>query len=305
MKRIAKTLFWLLMPVAISAQITPVTSQYVLNPLSINAAYAGNRGALNAAIFYRNQWVGVPGSPETMTLAIDAPFADSKVGLGLIIANDKIGVTKQTHFNSYYSYKINMGEGDLSLGLGAGIVTTNTTWSDLIVLDPGDEMYLVDSKVLVVPDFNFGVYYSQESFFAGFSIPRLLGHQFDKDKNKYTLKFKPADYIYNFNVGYLVKMGEKWKLLPSTLVTLSAGEKILFDINAHLNYSDRVWVGFSYRNSRSIVSLLQVQLSNQLKVAYSYDYDVGNLGRYSNGSHEVMLRYEFTYRVDVTNPLIF
>lgn len=305
MKRITKTLFWLLMPVAMSAQITPVTSQYVLNPLSINAAYAGNRGALNAAAFYRRQWMGVPGSPETMTLAIDAPFADSKVGLGLIIANDKIGVTKQTHFNTYYSYKISAGAGDLSFGLGAGVVSTNTTWSDLIVLDPGDEMYLVDSKVLFVPDFSFGFYYSSDNYFAGFSIPRLLGHQFDSDKNKYTLKFKPADYIFNFNTGYLIMMGSKWKFLPSTLVSFSAGESILFDINAHFNYSERVWAGVSYRNNRSVVSLLQVQLSNQLKIAYSYDYDIGKLGRYSNGSHEVMLRYEFSYRVNVTNPLIF
>ncbi len=78
-----------------------------------------------------------------MTLAADAPLLDAKLGLGLIITNDKLGVTKETQFHTTYAYKINMGDGNLSFGLGAGLITTNTAWSDLVVLDPGDE-YLPD-----------------------------------------------------------------------------------------------------------------------------------------------------------------
>ena len=85
MKRIIKLFILLLIPLSLSGQLAPVTSQYVLNPLSINPAYAGNRGALNIAAFYRRQWVGIPGAPETMTLAADAPFLDSKLGLGLLL----------------------------------------------------------------------------------------------------------------------------------------------------------------------------------------------------------------------------
>lgn len=305
MKRIIKTLFWLFIPFALSGQSGPMTSQYVLNPLTINAGYAGNRGALNMAAFYRNQWAGVPGAPETMTLSLDAPILDSKLGLGLVITNDKIGVTKQTRFNTYYAYKISMGTGNLSLGLGAGLITTNTAWSNLIVIDPGDEQYLVDSKVLVVPDFNFGVYYTQQNYFAGFSIPRLLSYQFNIDENKYSLKFEPEAYTYLFNTGYLFDLGSKWKFFPTTLISYSSAEKILYDVNAHFNFVGKVWFGGSYRSNRSIGGLLQLQLNDQLKVAYSYDFDLGELGRYSSGSHEIMLRYEFRYKVEVVNPLIF
>ncbi len=65
MKRIIKILLLILIPVSTFGQITPYTNQYVLNPLSINPAYAGNRGVMNIAAFYRKQWVGVKGSPET------------------------------------------------------------------------------------------------------------------------------------------------------------------------------------------------------------------------------------------------
>src|ERR1035437_10128426 len=98
MKKLFESFILLLITLSVAGQLTPVTSQYVLNPLSINPPYAGSRGALNIAVCYRRQWTGIPGAPETMTLTTDAPFLDSKLGLGFIITNDKIGVTKETYF---------------------------------------------------------------------------------------------------------------------------------------------------------------------------------------------------------------
>jgi type IX secretion system PorP/SprF family membrane protein len=305
MKTIIKVVFFLLIPGGLFGQLTPVTNQYILNPLTINPAYAGNRGALNIAAFYRRQWVGIPGAPETMTLALDAPILDSKLGLGLIITNDKIGVTKETSFSTCYAYKIGMGEGNLSLGLGAGITITNTAWSDLSVHDPGDEYYLLNSSVFVVPDFRFGVYYYNKNYFMGISIPKLLGNKFDFNKDKYTLKFNPGQYNYLLNTGYVFSLSPKLKFFPSTLVTISPGEKLLYDINAHFILFDRVWLGATYRNNSSFAGLLQFAINNQLRVAYTYDFDFNELRRYSNGSHEIMIRYEFRYKINVVNPLIF
>jgi type IX secretion system PorP/SprF family membrane protein len=305
MKRILKSFILLLIPISLAGQLSPVTSQYVLNPLSINPAYAGNRGALNIAAFYRRQWAGIAGAPETITLAADAPFLDSKLGLGIIITSDKIGVTKETHFLTNYSYKISMNKGILSFGLGAGLVTTNTKWSDLVVLDPGDDNFLTDSRVFVVPDFSFGVYYSYQNYFGGLSIPKLLGYRFNYDKNKYTLIFSPGQYNYLLNGGYIYTLSQKIKLFPSTLITFSPKEKLLVDLNAYVSYLDRIWAGASYRNRRSLGILFQYAVNNQFRIAYTYDIDFGKLSNYSNGSHEIMLRYEFHFKVDAISPLNF
>lgn len=305
MKLIINTLLLLLLPVWLYAQLTPVTNQYVLNPLTINPAFAGNRGALNAAAFYRKQWVGINGSPETMTLLVDAPLSNDKLGLGLIITNDKIGVTKETSFNTNYAFKINLGDGVMSFGLGAGIVTTNTAWSDLTVIDPGDDYYLINSRVFVVPDFRFGVYYTARDFFAALSIPKLLAYKFDFDKNRYSISSDPGQYYYLINSGYLYEINPNLRFFPSTLITFSPGEKVLIDLNAHFNIGDRLWLGASYRNKRAIAGLVQFAINPQLRFAYTYDFDFGQLGRFSNGSHEIMLRYEFRYKIDVINPLIF
>lgn len=305
MKRILKSFILLLIPFSLSGQQAPVTSQYVLNPLAINPAYAGNRNALNIAAFFRRQWIGINGGPETMTLAADAPFLDSKLGLGFIITNDRLGVTKETHFGTDYSYKISLSKGILSLGLGAGLITTNTAWSDLVVLDPGDENYLTDSRVFVVPDFSFGVFYSFNDVSIGLSVPKLLGYKFELNKNKYTLDFQPDQYNYLIYAGYVFNISQKIRLFPSTLVTVSPGKKLLADINAYVDLNDRIMTGLSYRNGRSLGALFQIAVNKQFRIAYTYDFDLGSLGRYSNGSHEVMLRYVFHYKVDAVSPLSF
>jgi type IX secretion system PorP/SprF family membrane protein len=294
-----------LIPGGLFCQLTPVTSQYILNPVSINPSLAGSRGALNIAAFYRLQWTGIPGAPETTTLAIDAPLPHTRLGLGLTFSNDKIGVTKETRISSSYAYKIRMGEGNLSLGLGAGVITTNTAWSELSVNDPGDENYQVTSSTFVVPDFSFGVYFSKRNYFGGISVPKLLSYRFDYNKNKYSLRLDPGDLIYLLHTGYLFNISPWLEFLPSTLVTFSPGKELMYDINTYFNISDRFWLGGTYRNNRSITGLIQFAVNYQIKVAYSYDFDFGRLGHYSNGSHEIMLRYEFRYKVKVVNQLIF
>jgi type IX secretion system PorP/SprF family membrane protein len=305
MKKILKTLFLILLPVSVAGQLAPVTNQYMLNPITINPAFAGNRGALNLSAFYRKQWVGIQGAPETMTLTADAPVLDNKVGLGLVLMTDKLGVTRDTYITTNYSYILNMGEGNLAFGLGAGLITTNTAWSDLVVIDPGDDLYLVDSKVFVVPSFSFGTYYSNRNYFLGFSIPKFIGYKFNYDKNKYSLTVDPSQYVFMLNTGYNFTLSPKVGFIPSTLIQITPGKKVVYDLNASLNFSNKFWVGASYRNARSVGALVQLQVSNQFKVAYTYDFDTGKLGGYSNGSHEIMLRYEFKYKVNVVNPLVF
>ena len=305
MKKLISLSVLILLPMMLMGQLTPVTNHYVLNPLRINPSYAGSRGGLSVAAFYRQQWVGLDGAPRTMSLELDAPVLSDKLGLGLFVVNDKIGVTRQTEVMTSYAFRISVGNGTLALGLGAGLVATNTAWSELIVLDPGDDYFLIDSKVFVVPDFSFGTYYSGKNYFLSFSIPRLLGYRFDFDKNKYSLRVEPGNYNYVLNTGYMFPLGPKARVMPSALVSYSPGDRLLYDGSLHFILYDRVWFGATYRSTGSVTALAQFAINNQLKMAYSYDFDFGKLGTYNNGSHEVMLRYEFRYKVDVINPLIF
>jgi type IX secretion system PorP/SprF family membrane protein len=289
----------------LKGQLPPVTDQYILNPVLINPGSTGERGALSIAALYRRQWAGIKGAPETITLTADAPLSGGKIGAGFTIQSNKIGVTHETSVSGTYSYKTVTGAGNLSLGLRGGLLSTNTRWSELVVNDPGDENFLADSKVYIVPDFGFGAYLSNNRYFAGLSIPRLIGYRFNYDRNRYSLKINPGQYIYLLQGGYMLDIAEDVKFLPSTLISISPGEKTMIDLNAHFGFSERIWAGISYRSNRSMAGLFQFAINNQIKAAYSYYLDFSRLGRFSNGSHEIMLRYDFRFKADIVNPLIF
>jgi type IX secretion system PorP/SprF family membrane protein len=289
----------------LSAQTIDYSEGYFFNPITINPAYAGGRGALNVSFLYDQQWTGITGAPETVALSADAPLLNSRLGLGLNIIRDKYAVTKETAFKTSYAYRLDLGGDILSLGLGAGLITTNTKWSDLVVIDPGDDLYLTDSKVFALPDFSFGMYYSVKNYFAGFSIPNLIDYDFDYNKNKYALKVNPGDYYYLLYTGNIFEIAPKMKFLPSVLLAVPPGKKIQYDLHAQLGFADKLWCGLSYLNGRSVAGHLRVQLNEQLTFGYRYKFEISQLRTYNNGSHEVMIRYEFKYRVDVIDPLEF
>ena len=305
MNKIINIIVFIFLPVCVFGQLSPLTNQYLLNPMSVNPAYAGSRSGLSASILYRNQWTGVIGAPETATLSIDAPLRNDRICLGLLAVSDKIGVTKEKQLISNYAYRVDIGDGVLAFGFGAGVVITNTKWSDLVVIDPGDEFYLTDSKAFVLPNFRVGLYYSNKGYFAAFSVPRLLSYKFNSDKGKYVVHNNPEQYNYLFTTGYAFKLSQNINFIPSTLISYIQGENLNYDLNAQLSYKERFIFGASYRSTKSLEGMFQFQINNQLGIGYTYDVDMGTIGRYSNGSHQIMLRYEFTYKVNVINPLNF
>ena len=98
----------------LQAQQEAMYSQYMFNTLAINPAYAGSRNVTSATALYRNQWVGIQGAPETLTLSIDAPINSKKVGLGLQVFNDRIGVTSTTGAFGSYAYRLRLNKGTLA-----------------------------------------------------------------------------------------------------------------------------------------------------------------------------------------------
>jgi hypothetical protein len=83
-------------------------------------------------------------------------------------------------------------------------------------------------------------------------------------------------------------------------------EPLEVDINTNLIFVDMLWVGGSYRIAeKAAVAILDLQVTPQLKIGYSYDYQLGHLNNYTTGTHEVSLRYEFEFAVSATSPRYF
>jgi hypothetical protein len=69
---------------------------------------------------------------------------------------------------------------------------------------------------------------------------------------------------------------------------------------------DFLWLGGSWRiDDNTLVGIVELQVNSQFKIGYSYDYNTGDLNTFNNGTHEIVVRYEFGYRVNANNPRYF
>ena len=119
----------------IHAQTEPMYSQYMYNMLGVNPAYAGNREALSLNFFQRNQWVGIKGAPKTTSISIDQAIKEGKMGWGLQVYDDRLGVEAATGFNGMLSTRIRVSEkGVLSGGLSFGMMNYRINLNDVNII---------------------------------------------------------------------------------------------------------------------------------------------------------------------------
>jgi type IX secretion system PorP/SprF family membrane protein len=298
----------ILIPLKAFSQQDPMYSLYVFNGLLLNPAYAGTQDALNATMLYRNQWVNIPGAPKTGVFSLDAPIRNQKVGLGLNVEFDKIGVSNHTGVLGAYSYKIKFVNSTLSFGVQAGIGFSNTNFTSVKYTDQGvsDEAFQANYND-ILPNFGFGLYYYADKFYAGFSIPQIAGKTLQNAfyGNSESTHLDLANH-YFLTSGYLFTVSPDVKLKPSFLLKYVNGSPMEFDINGVAWFYDLLAVGVSYRSLASVDFLGQLRVSNQLYIGYAYEYATNNLNNFSSGSHEVMVRYLFNFsRAKIVTPRFF
>lgn len=286
-------------------QHSPLISQYMLNGLVINPAYAGSRDVMTVNAMYRNQWVGFDGAPVTQVVSAHAPIKDKALSAGVLFNRENIGVTQSVAFSGQVSYRIDMGTGKLAFGLSAGGNMLSARYSELTTADGNDLVFAGDMQSHFQPDFGAGVYYSNKRFFAGFSVPTFAGRQYHFTNDRVSMRSDPSHYNYILHGGYLIDLNEDFKLKPSTLIRFTPAGTHQFDLNSNLIYRDRFWIGVSYRHKEAVVGLLEFQINDQFRIGYAYDYALNMFRLYSGGSHEIGLQYEFGFRVKSMDPRFF
>lgn len=287
------------------AQLRPLEDQYLLNALALNPAYAGSEELMSLTVLKRNQWVGFDGAPSTLTFAIHAPLKNDKVALGLLVVNDKLGFYNETSILGNYAFRLKLGKGKLSFGVAGGIYMNYDDNSRIESVDADDEILMAGRKTFVLPDFSTGVYYYTNTFFAGVSMPGFIRHTFDEASNKYTLSAELNNSNYLMTIGNTFKMSDNFGILPSVLWKFNPVSSNQLDLNLNLIIKDRLWLGTSYRTKNSILWLAQFNINHQLKIAYAYGTTFSELESYQKGTHEIMLKYNFDYLMDVMNPRNF
>lgn len=278
----------------LNAQTESMYSQYMFNMLSVNPAYAGNREATNLNLFQRRQWAGLDGAPQTTSVSIDGSYNANKIGWGIQMYDDKLGVEKASGAKMILSTHLQVSQrGTLSAGLNIGLMNYRV---DLLnVKDrytPNDPAFYANLNKWL-PDIGMGIFYNTNNFYAGLSIPNVLRSKvaaFDV-MNSGIQKINNT-HLY-FTTGFVVNVNEDIKIKPSTMLKAISGAPIQADFNTNLWLKDVIGIGASYRTGDAVISMLELQATETLKLGYAYDISISPLKYYNNGTHEIILRYEF------------
>lgn len=315
MSRIQNILFILILLIAsqsfaqseslkIGQRYEPIYSQYWVNGLAINPAYTGSRECFSNTVLYRNQWMGFEGAPITQTLSSHAPLVDEKNAVGLFIFHESIGVTDYFDVYGNYAFRFRLGNGRLSLGLKAGATFFQGNYRDIQVSpDAVETDPLLDNESEVFPNFGVGAYYYTDKFFFGISVPKFLSYEI-KSSSK-VMSIGPDNYDFLLTGGYLLGVTDIVKLKPSFLFRYRLDKSYQLDIGTNIILYDALWLGGSYRINDEMAWMVEYQVSNQIRAGVAYDMALGDLAGKHGGSLEVVLRYEFKYKIRATNPRYF
>lgn len=277
-------------------------TQYMYNTQSVNPAYAGSRGSLSIMGVYRNQWVGLDGAPKTLNFSANSPIGVKGVGVGIGFTSDKIGPSAESIVTADFSYTITL-ENDLKLAFGmkGGVSIWDLDPNKLNIYDPND--YNLRQENNSSPVIGTGLYLYTPKWYIGLSSPNVLEtHHYDEVQVS-TASEKTHIYLIG---GYVFTLNPNLKLKPAILAKAVVGAPLALDFSANALLNETITFGLAYRLDAAVSALAGFQISEQMMIGYSYDYDTTPLGNYNSGSHEIFLRFELGTRLrSKVNPRFF
>jgi type IX secretion system PorP/SprF family membrane protein len=295
MKKIILLVFFFLSILKATAQQDPHFTQYMNNMSVVNPAYATATPAiLNLGSLYRYQWAGIEGAPKTLTLFAHTPINQNIEG-GFSLVSDNIGdgAKKETNFFADFAYVLQLNEKQkLSFGLKAGFssISTNFNGFQLNSGDTSTDKAFSENINETVPNIGVGAYYFTDNYYVGLSVPNLLSAEHIKSRPDIN-SFGPQEIHTYFTGGYVFDINEAFKLKPALMAIFVKGAPVSVDLTANVLYNEKFELGAAYRFGDAVSLLMNVNVTPNLRVGYSYDYVTSNLSQFSSGSHEIVLLY--------------
>lgn len=325
MKNILFALFFVLSTLYTSAQQLPVYSQYMLSSFLLNPAVAGHEGYTSINLTAREQWLGEINGPSTYAVSAQTRLLKNsyimrsssirkrarmqsrsgRVGMGLYLYNDKRGVFNNLGLQYTYAYHLSLRRSQVSLGASVNMYQfaidqekINQASSELV------KNFNRNKKL--IPDANFGVYFTNRNLYAGISMNQLFQNQIQfGEQLPGDLEISRVAYIMS---GYRFDLIDFVFIEPSFLWKASLRKKAgsQLDTNIKFYFKEDYWAGISYRTGGSLnidpvygsqrgsaIILMAGVRVDKYFFGYAFDYTMSSLARYTMGSHELMIAAKF------------
>ena len=291
----------------------PQFSQFYANPLYLNPALAGNTDCGRVNLNYRNQWPALSNAYITLGASYDQYIMGINSGVGVLAMNDRQGdgALSRTGVALFYAYKLRVSEPIMiSFGVQASYYQERLDWDKLIFasqidpttgnVDPSKKPLPPENTSINILDFAAGAvmtYY--DKWFVGLAVHHLTEPQlsfYDNSDTRLPMKFTVHGGIaVNLNKGMLGESDGTDFILKPQIMYMQ--QEMFKQLNFGLYVSrDPItlgaWFRHNFQNPDAIVGLIGINIRN-IRLGYSYDFTLSNIGGSSGGAHEFSFAWDF------------
>lgn len=223
----------------------------------------------------------------------------NKHGIGGQVLVDQYGAFRRINLSGAYAIHLPVSDQyNISFGTRIGLSSNTFMPERAVVLNPLDptmaynggdleyDAYVSQSGSKYIMDMAAGLYFYSEDLYLGIASDHLT-----KDFVEFgsgTANFNTQMH-FNFIAGYRIKVNDDLDLIPSVLLKNMRPAPLSVDLTLNAEYKKWLWLGCSYRYKDAVIAMFGMNISEQWKFGYSYDFSVSKMNKVTSGGHELVL----------------
>ncbi len=307
-KSIFAVIMALIASCSLTGQQTPHFTQIALNKYVVNPAYAGFDKSLSINATYRSQWSGLEANPKQFNINAHLPLYFLNGGAGINLSGDQLGTEKNTRIMASFNRVFTIPNGVLSIAAASGLHHKQINGSLFItpdgIYEPGftshmDPILTEVSESAIAPVWTLGLYVGHRYFEAGLAVSDLGA----SDLSYAGFTYKQSRNINMYAQSH-IEMGP-YLVSPFAFVNTNLG--VWQASIGTIIKSGNIFGGVSIRgfneNSLDAVSLVGgIRLSKFYIISYGFDIGLSELRKVSEGSHEILLKYNLNKLLGIGLP---
>jgi type IX secretion system PorP/SprF family membrane protein len=294
--------FWLVvlatgMVLQMQAQQLPLYSQYNINGFILNPAMTAHDKTMSAVATYRHQWTGMPQAPKTVSAAFWNNIPDYRMAAGGYIIHDQTGPTSYTGITGTYAYILPLGRyydnHHLAFGLSFSLFQYRLRGSDLVLYHPDDQLVYDNNRSKLMPDAGAGIYYYNDNFYAGFSVPQLLPLNVRLRGDGGISNIKRVPHFYGVMGAKFTAINDISYFEPSVWIKYAPVSPLHVTLNARLHYNEQLVLGLGYATDNTILLESSFLFNQQFRLGYAFSIQFSTIVNQLGTNHELFLAYIF------------
>jgi len=262
-------------------------SQYMHNHQVFNPAFVEESSNIGGSILYRNQWMGIEGTPSSFIG--DAFYGFRSHNFNVQFLYDKITIFKHLEIGASYSYSLKLGRNTrMAFGLKATYNQNTAEYNSLSYFDGGDPSLSGTFKKIGV-NFGTGAFVRSKHWHVGLGAPYIFNN-INVDAS--TTMFGDLSYQHFFVTGgYRVVAEDYFQFYPTTMIKWTKGSPLAASVDMNFFIRNTYWLSAGYRIDNTVILSAGIVFLEDFKVIYSYDLGLGKVNRYGGMTHELSLGY--------------